>query len=185
MLPGYPRLLSGDLRTVNIDRAAFINKHQSILFPETPADIAWTNIERAKRYYLSFPQYPFRTLCPRDMNMLNAKQNDFDGNSPLFPAHTQMNFLFRKRRNVNFLNFMLPFSLPHGLGSTAKTLTLAQKNAACTFSVTTPAVAERPAVLAGPGVVARDAVPGVAAFVTNYRITRVTINVQDMYLQVY
>lgn len=184
-MPGYPRLLSGDLRTVNVDREAFIKKHQAILFPETPVATSWTNIDRAKRYYLSFPQYPFRTLCPRDMNMLNAKQNDFDGNSPLFPAHTQINFLFRKRRNVNFLNFMLPFSLPHGLGSTAKTLTLEQKVQATTFTVRTPAVAARPAVVAAEGVQARAAVPAVAAFDTNYRINRVTINVQDMYLQVY
>lgn len=181
---GYPRLLSGDLRSFNVNRALFIQKHQSLLFPESNADQSWRNTDQVKRYYLNFPMYPFRTLCPRDMNLLHAKQNDFDGNSPLFPAHTQINFLFKKRRNNNFLNFMLPFTLPPGLGATTNELSLDQKNEACTYSVRTPAVIAQPAVLAAEGVAARPAVQAADAFVTRYLINRVNINVQDMYLQV-
>lgn len=148
-------------------------------------DEIWTtNPAPVKRYYLNFPMYPFRTLCPRDMTMLHAKPNEFDGSSPLFPAHTQINFLFRKRKSTNFLNFMLPLTLAPQLGSTANVLTQEEKDAACRFTIRTPGVAGRPAVAAADGVAAVAAVAAIPATVTRYIINRVTINVNDMYLQV-
>lgn len=79
---------------------------------------------------------------------------------------------------------MLPLALPHAYGSTAKTLTAAQKNQACTFSLPYPATPAVRAVLAGEGVAAVAAVAAIPAGITQYRISRVTINVRDMYLQV-
>ena len=158
---GYTRLLSGDVNARNRPRLA--EDQQQSLFPETAVDRLWATADHVKRYYLSFPFYPFRTLCPRDMQRTLRTQQELDPTSPLFPAHTQMSIVFRRRKDRNFLSSLLPYQLDSSLGSSSNTLTQDQRNAATTFRLSTAA---------NPPVV------------TNYTITRVNIAIRDMYLQV-
>jgi hypothetical protein len=155
---GYPRLLSGDLTTYF--RNKLPSEKQMTYFPETNADQTWLQPDRVKRYHLNFPFYPFRTLCPRDMQFAFKAIHEFDPTSPIFPANTQINFVFQKRRNTNFLLSMLPLILPSNLGSTANVLTPAQRTAATQFTTR------------------------VGNVDTNNVISRVDISIRDMYLQV-
>jgi hypothetical protein len=129
-------------------------------FPETDADQTWLEPDRVKRYHLNFPFYPFRTLCPRDMQFAFKAIHEFDPTSPIFPANTQINFVFQKRKNRNFLLNMLSYNLPSNLGSTANVLTAAQQTAATQFPLR------------------------VGNAEVNHVISRVDISIRDMYLQV-
>jgi hypothetical protein len=155
-------LLSGDLKANVITSIA--STKQNILFPETKSDRVWTKNDYTKRYYLTFPFYPFRTLCPRDLHLVvetgSSKTLNFDPTSPLFPANTQINIKFFKRKNLNFLDFMLPYKLDSELGARHQTLTVEQKRTALKFSAT------------------------VGNATTNYLIKSVNISVKNMYLQV-
>lgn len=161
LIAGYPRLLSGDLTTNNIPKIA--QDKQTAYFPETPTDRIWLTPDRVKRYHLNFPFYPFRTLCPRDMQFAFKSPQEFDPTSPIFPANTQLNIIFHRRRNIDFLLSMIPYALNPNLGSTSNELSLVQRAAATSFSLST------------------DANPPV---VTEQRIQRVDISIQNMYLQV-
>jgi hypothetical protein len=158
---GYPRLLSGDLAPINL--TSIPETKQKIYFPEVEKDKLWERPDHVKRYYLNFPFYPFRTLCPRDMKLSLKSNQEFDPTSPLFPANTQLNIVFTKRKENNFLSYMLPFQLDSTLGSSTNTLTAIERAAATTFRVTT--------------------VNPVAS--ADYQITRVDISIKDMYLQVH
>lgn len=145
---------------------------QKTLFPETVKDKTWEDTTLVKRYYLNFPFYPFRTLCPRDISLLSsgAKSTlfDFDPTSPLFPANTQLNIVFTKRDVPNFLAYMLPYQLDPAFGTKKNTLTEAERTAALTYTVETP----------GAGA-------GAAAVRTRYVIDSVQIQIKDLYLQVH
>lgn len=149
------------------------HQKQSLFFPETDADRVWEKNDTIKRYYLNFPLYPFRTLNPRELNILATTQSgatsvasklfDFDCTSPIFPAHTQMNLVFKKRKPTNFLSSMLLSQLDAAKGNNSETLTDNEKAEASSFTVVTM----------GPPI-ARD----------KFVITKVEIQVQDLYLQV-
>jgi hypothetical protein len=144
---------------------------QSMLFPESNIDKNWENTLDQKRYFLSFPFYPFRTLNTRSLSILSSatsssmKLMEFDYSSPLFPAHTQLNIVFQKRKKPNFLYNMLPYQLDPSLGSSKKKLTDPQHKQAISFSV--------------DSVDSNNKVT-----TTNYIIKQVEIKVYDMYLQV-
>lgn len=157
---GYPRLLSGDLNTRDFPD---LHKKQKSLFPETVVDEPWTHADWVKRFQLKFPFYPFRTLCPRDVSMTSLKTNEFDTTSPMFPANTQINFVFQRRKKTNFLHYMLPLQLDPNLGTNKTNLSDDEYRALRTFTV--------------PGATRADPV-------VTYNISRVDINVRDMYLQV-
>lgn len=145
---------------------------QKCLFPEKEADQPWTDENYVRRYYLNFPFYPFRTLCPRDLNTMalassTNKSFDYNPTSPLFPANTQINLVFKKRNTDNFLNYMLPFMLNQTLGTKALRLTQNEKKEATKFSVTTR----------GAG--------AAAATTKTFIITKVEIDVKNVYLQVH
>jgi len=154
---GYPQLLSGTLTKVG-DVAA---KHQTVYFPEDKSTQPWLAVTQVKRYRLSFPFYPFRTLCPRELAMAKMLPSSFDAASPLFPAHTQLNITLKRRTDRNFLNFMLPENLVVTAGNTVGTLTAAERATATEFTVTDAA---------GVG--------------TDYRIKSVAVNLSSAYLQV-
>lgn len=169
---GYPRLLSGDMK--NISKVA--ENHQTSLFPEPVTENVWSKDGYVKRYYLSFPFYPFRTLCPRYLNMLatmggggsgGSKMNnlDFDPTSPMLPANTQMNIVFHKRNITNFLPYMLPYNLDSNLGTNYDELTLAQKQAATKFQLVEVGQNQQ-------------------ATTRNYLISKVEISIKNIYLQV-
>ena len=158
---GYPRLLSGDLDLSTLTRLP--NAKQKTLFPENDVDVSYSKMNWVKKYYLKFPFYPFRTLCPREVNMSTSKSNEFDNTSPVFPANTQINFVFQKRKKKNFLKYMLPLKLDPSLGTNSKELTAEQFAQTLTFTAA-------PATGAAVGI--------------RYVITRVDIDVKDMYMQV-
>ena len=108
--------------------------------------------------------YPFRTLCPRDAQNLLGN-SEFDQTSPIFPANTQLNIKFTRRPVANLLNYMLPTNLNLDLGASHDALNQDQRNAGLNYTVTT---------------VNADG----AAVNTQYTITGITVNIQDMYLQV-
>lgn len=124
----------------------------------------WTDGASFKRYYLSFPFFPFRTLCPREMTTFQINKHlakpDFDNASCLLPAHTQMSVTFTRRNIDNYLNFMLPFNVTALAGGRASTLTAEERTAATTFQKT------------------------VAAAQVNTSITSVRIDINAAYLQV-
>jgi hypothetical protein len=161
---GYSRLLSGDM--LNKKLLNLSSTHQSSLFPESDVDKSWEKTDVEKKYFLNFPFYPFRTLNSRDRNLLSSSSSslkkpfEFDYSSALFPAHTQLNIVFEKRKKSNFLPYMLPYKLITTLGSTKKALTADEKKQATTFSTTLENVT------------------------TNYRIKNIEIKVSDVYLQV-
>jgi len=159
---GYPQLLSGTLTKIG-DVAA---KHQKVYFPEDRSTAPWTRTTQVKRYRLSFPFYPFRTLCPRELVQAKMLPSTFDPSSPLFPAHTQLNITLKRRADRNFLNCMLPENINTLAGSSEAALTPAQRATAVEFRVTTPGVAPAPAT------------------VVDYRIKSVAVNLQSVYLQV-
>lgn len=148
-------MLSGDLAPNN--RSKLHSTQQKILFPETTQDAIWEKSDLVKRYHLSFPFFPFRTLCPRDLNQMLASTKDLhpsiDPTSPIFPANTQLNITFHKRNITNFLPYMLPYNIISDVGSHNNKLTNAQLTTILTFN-------------------------------TNWVVKSVSIDVKDMYLQV-
>jgi hypothetical protein len=121
-LLGYPRLLSGDYK--NFDAKTFIREHQATLFPvESEIGKPWTKIDVPSRYYLSFPCYPFRTLTPRDLVLMSLKPTDFDATSPIFPANTQIDIVFKKRNTLNYLNYLHAFQIDPTWGPNKKNIT--------------------------------------------------------------
>jgi hypothetical protein len=169
MYLGYPRLLSGDLKNLNKVAKIF----QSNLFPGTSKDSPWEDVTQFKRYTMSFPFYPFRTLCPRELASLkiNSSKHEFDSSSPIVPANTQLNFVFTRRNTEKLLNYMLPFNLNMELGTSNTQLTDEQRKQALTFSLLI-----QPAAGAAAGAVATR---------HNYVINQVDIVINDMYLQVH
>ncbi len=139
--------------------------HENTLFPGS-ATAHTLDENKYRRHLLSFPMYPFRTLSPRDAHiLLGSNSSEFDQTSPLFPANTQLNIKFTRRPVASLLNYMLPTNLNLNRGAASNSLTQDERNNALDFTVST--------VNADGGVVN-----------TEYRITGITINVQDMYLQV-
>lgn len=128
---GYPRLLSGDL----VNPLSLAKEKQKQLFSQPQKDSPWSNLNQYKRYYLSFPFYPFRTLCPRDLFSFPGNHNEFDSSSPIFPANTQINLVFKRRKIDDLLNYLLPCNLNIDKGSTVNTLTSAERTHALTFKV--------------------------------------------------
>jgi hypothetical protein len=141
------------------------NMHEKTLFPGSATAHQYVNT-KYRRHLLSFPMYPFRTLCPRDAHYMLGDNSDFDQTSPLFPANTQLNIKFTRRPVANLLNYMLPTNLNLDRGAASESLTVDERAAALNFTVTAPAVGNA------------------APVVTQYSITGIAINVQNMYLQV-
>ncbi len=139
--------------------------HEKTLFPGSATAHQYVNT-KYRRHLLSFPMYPFRTLCPRDAHYMLGDNSDFDQTSPLFPANTQLNIKFTRRPVANLLNYMLPTNLNLDRGAASESLTVDERAAALNFTVTAPAVGNA------------------APVVTQYSITGIAINVQNMYLQV-
>ena len=139
--------------------------HEKTLFPGSATAHQYVNT-KYRRHLLSFPMYPFRTLCPRDAHYMLGDNSDFDQTSPLFPANTQLNIKFTRRPVANLLNYMLPTNLNLDRGAASESLTVDERAAALIFTVTAPAVGNA------------------APVVTQYSITGIAINVQNMYLQV-
>ena len=81
---------------------------------------------------------------------------------------TQLNIKFTRRPAAHLLSYMLPTNLNLNLGASHNALTQLERNAALNFTVTTPAAGGRNA----------------ASVDTQYTITGIAINIQNMYLQV-
>ena len=110
---------------------------------------------------------PFSNPLPQDAHhMLGGGNNEFDQTSSLFLANTQLNIIFTRRPATNLLNYMLPTNLNLNLGAANENLTVDQRATALNFSVTAPAVGDADPV------------------VTQYNITGIAVNIQNMYLQV-
>lgn len=167
MCLGYPRLLSGDLSSQKI-LYRFENEFHKEYFHDITVEKNWENTDTVRRYYLNFPFYPFRTLCPRDLSMLSnqsTKLYEFDSTSPMFPANTQVNLVFNKRKRTNFINSMLPYAIDPTTGTKNEALTAEERNQAASFKVITPKA---------------DGTVEVVSFI----IKRVDITIKNMYLQV-
>ena len=143
---------------------------KQVYFPEASSTNPWTKVDQNSRYYLSFPAYPFRTLCPRDQFTLQTKAptNEFNSAaSSILPAHTQLNITFKRRPlTTNFLPFMLAHNLDPIAGTRSASLTAGEFTTARQFSLRA----------AGVG--------AAAGAVTNYLITKVDFVIADVYLQV-
>ena len=143
---------------------------KQVYFPEAASTNPWTKVDQNSRYYLSFPAYPFRTLCPRDQFTLQTKAptNEFNSAaSSILPAHTQLNITFKRRPlTTNFLPFMLAHNLDPIAGTRSASLTAGEFTTARQFSLRA----------AGVG--------AAAGAVTNYLITKVDFVIADVYLQV-
>lgn len=164
MLLGYPRLLSGQLK----NGTALQKMHEKTLFPAGGDNPHAYEATTYRRHQLSFPMYPFRTLCPRDAQEMlgnSSRINEFDQTSPMFPANTQINIKFTRRANDTLINYMLPTNLSLERGPASNSNTPVQRTAATTF--TTSARGENDAIV-----------------LTAHAINSVTVNIQAMYLQV-
>jgi hypothetical protein len=142
------------------------NRHENTLFPGS-ADAHVYDNTKYRCHLLQFPMYPFRTLCPGMLiTCWGGGNNEFDQTSSLFLANTQLNIIFTRRPATNLLNYMLPTNLNLDLGAADNSLTQDQRNTALNFSVTAPPVSDATTV------------------VTQYTITGIVINLQNMCLQV-
>lgn len=113
---GYPRWMSGHLS----DPTSLHKNHQQVLFPESVKTSPYTKTTAVKRYHLSFPSYPFRTLCSRELYRTKMLPSEFDVSSPLIPAHTQMHISIKRREpnaTSGFLNQLLGYNLSDITGS--------------------------------------------------------------------
>lgn len=154
--------------------AKTLNTKQSQLFPGTAADEPWTNVNTFKRYFLSFPSYPFRTLSPRDLACLKASSShlEFDAVSPMIPANTKLNITLKRRNMEKLLDYMLPYQLDYEQGSASNQLTADTRQMALRFTVPQPPAAAVP----------DQGAPAPAPL--TYIISKVEVKIHDMYLQV-
>jgi hypothetical protein len=134
VVSGYPQLLSGDYLSTE---ELFEDQKEAYFSPEPSDTYNYADLTPVRRYPLSFPFYPFRTLCPRELVQSKMASSEFDVSAPLFPAHTQLNLVFKRRDTKDLLNLMLPFNLNSGLGATKGSLTQEERNDALTFNLET------------------------------------------------
>lgn len=178
---GYPRILSGDM----LIPQKLSTIHQDTLFPVgNPADQPWLHDPNAyKRHYLSFPQFPFRTLHPRNVNTYFPHEESFNSVSPIFPANTQINVVFKRRKLDTLLNFLLPTNLNYDFGSQKPTLEVVQRQTALSYSVKTQP--EAAAAVGEANIAAAAAAAAAAAPISvEWEIMGLDINIKDIYLQV-
>jgi len=154
---GYPRLLSGDM-LIPTKRAAIHN--EGVLSSEGEANPEQYAANKFRRFYASFPIYPFRNVNPRDADRLLKGSSEFDHNSPMIPAHTQINAKFVRLPKAKLINWMFPSNLDYDKGSTSRRLTQQQRNDALEFTVMKAAGNEQ------------------------YSITKVDVVINDLYIQV-
>jgi hypothetical protein len=121
---GYVQALSGHLKTLK----EIPKLQKESFFPENITDTPWTDSNIVKRYNLTFPYYPFRTLAPRDMHLNRQSSSAFEPHAPLFPAHTQIDLTFKRKQKLNLIDFMLPLNLTPSKGSVKGTLTETERN---------------------------------------------------------
>jgi hypothetical protein len=129
LFEGYPQLLSGKLQ----DLTDVLPLQRAVYFPEDTKVSPWIDATALKRYNLTFPFYQFRTLAPRDMHLFRQSGGQFEPSSPLFPAHTQINLMFKRRDKKDLLDFMVPEKLDPLKGSKGGTMTAADRNASLKF----------------------------------------------------
>lgn len=159
--------------------------HQDTILPlGNPLDRPWLHDPDAyKRHYLSFPQFPFRTLHPRNINTYFPNDQSFNGVSPIFPANTQMNIVFKRRKLDTLINFLLPTNLNYDFGSQKSTLEELERQTALSYTVKT-----QPAAVAAVGEanIAAAAAAAAAAPPINveWEVVNVEINIKDIYMQV-
>jgi hypothetical protein len=156
MFAGYPQALSGSLKTLK----EIPKLQKESYFPENITDEPWTDSTVLKRYNLTFPYYPFRTLAPRDMHLNRQSSTAFEPHAPLFPAHTQIDLTFKRRQKVNLIDFMLPLNLTPTKGSESGTLTETERNETLAYG--------------GPG----------QNPATKHSVVSVTVSLNDVYLLV-
>ena len=107
---------------------------KNVHFYGEAVDSPWIDATATKRYGLTFPFYPFRTLTPRELYRSRVSANSGgETNSPLIPAHVQLNFCFKRRAGPSFLNQMLIEQLPVRAGSLRQDLTADERRLALTY----------------------------------------------------
>ena len=158
------------------------------LFPLEDDNEPWLHNENCfKRHFLSFPQFPFRTLHPRNVNTYFPNDQTFNSSSPIFPANTQINIIFKRRQKKSLINYLLPTNLNYLYGSQKSTLDADERQTALSFSLYEPAPAPAPAPAADDDddIVAPAPAPAADDVLVDWDITDVEINIKDLYLQVY
>ncbi len=157
------------------------------LFPLEEDNEPWLHNENCfKRHFLSFPQFPFRTLHPRNVNTYFPNHQTFNSSSPIFPANTQINIIFKRRQIKNLINYILPTNLNYLYGSQKSTLDADERRTALSFSLWEPAPAPEPAPAAeGDDEEPPAPAPAAADVLVDWDIINVEINIKDLYLQVY
>lgn len=134
--------------------------NEGVLSSEGEANPQAYAADKFRRFYASFPIYPFRNVNPRDADRL-LSGSQFDQNSPMLPAHTQINAKFTRLPRAKLINWMLPSNLDYDKGSTDRGLSVDERNSALNFTV-----------IRGN---AND----------QYLITNVDVVIKDLYLQVH
>jgi hypothetical protein len=158
------------------------------LFPLEDNNEPWLHNEKCfKRHFLSFPQFPFRTLHPRNVNTYFPNDQTFNSSSPIFPANTQINIIFKRRQIKSLINYLLPTNLNYLYGSQKSTLDADERETALSFSLYEPAPAPAPAPAADDDddIVAPAPAPAADDVLVDWDIIDVEINIKDLYLQVY
>lgn len=134
--------------------------NEGVLSSEGEANPQAYAADKFRRFYASFPIYPFRNVNPRDADRL-LSGSQFDQNSPMLPAHTQINAKFTRLPRAKLINWMLPSNLDYDKGSTDRGLSVDERKSALNFTV-----------IRGN---AND----------QYLITNVDVVIKDLYLQVH
>jgi hypothetical protein len=127
-LLGYPQLLSGSLA----DLDGVWSQFQKEAYFNDQKVKPWEEPLLVKRYNMSFPMFPFRTLAPRELMITKTLGSE---TGAIFPAHTQISCMFTRRDpGMDFFDFMLPQNLDVIEGSKSPVLSAANKSNSRTFT---------------------------------------------------
>jgi len=61
--------------------------------------------------------------------------HDLNYSSPIFPAHTQLDLVFKKNKVTNFVDFMIPYKVDQFWGSNRRNLTNEERETALTYEL--------------------------------------------------
>lgn len=101
-----------------------------------------------------------------------------------------MNIIFKRRKLKSLINYLLPTNLNYLYGSQKNTLSAGERLTALSYTITTqPAIPDQPAADANAAAVQAYQVSVLQALVraptqTEWEISDVEININDIYLQV-
>ena len=109
---------------------------KNVYFFGQDIDAPWEESQAVQRYHLTFSEFPFRNLSPRELHLARQSGGGVvtgENNSVLFPAHAQLNVTLRRADATNLLSRMMIHNVNKTFGSTKDNQSLDERNLALVF----------------------------------------------------